>query len=95
MKNKFLKGIGLNVIFLGLTSFINDISSDMILAVMPFYCLFGRGMCCCRINQWVGRQHSGILKVFQDTAQINLAKRCFLFLEVVLFLALQSYCSLL
>jgi len=36
MKKHFLQGIGTNVLLLGLTSFINDISSDMIFAVMPF-----------------------------------------------------------
>ena len=37
MKNSFFQGIGANVILLGLVSFINDISSDMIFAVMPLF----------------------------------------------------------
>ncbi len=65
MKNKFLKGIGLNVIFLGLTSFINDISSDMIFAVMPFFITsLGGGGIAVGLISGLGDSISGILKVF-------------------------------
>ncbi|OQX80358.1 MAG: MFS transporter [Candidatus Omnitrophica bacterium 4484_70.1] len=65
IKNKFLKGIGLNVIFLGLTSFINDISSDMVFAVMPFFItsLKGGGIAVGLISG-LGDSISGMLKVF-------------------------------
>ncbi len=61
----FFQGIGLNVILLGLTSFINDISSDMIFAVMPFFIasLGGAGIAVGLIGG-LGDSISGILKVF-------------------------------
>ncbi|RKY29586.1 MAG: hypothetical protein DRP68_07130 [Candidatus Omnitrophota bacterium] len=34
-------------------------------------------MCCCRINQWVGRQHSGILKVFSGYQSDKFGKKMF------------------
>jgi len=65
MKNKFLKGIGANVIFLGLTSFINDISSDMVFAVMPFFITsLGGGGIAVGLISGLGDSISGILKVF-------------------------------
>ena len=65
MKNKFLQGIGANVILLGLVSFINDISSDMIFAVMPLFIasLGGAGIAVGLIGG-LGDSISGILKVF-------------------------------
>jgi MFS family permease len=64
MKNKFLKGIGTNVIFLGLTSFINDISSDMIFAVMPFFIAsLGGGGIAVGLISGLGDSISGVLKV--------------------------------
>jgi len=37
MRKRFLQGISANVILLGLVSFINDASSDMIFAVLPIF----------------------------------------------------------
>jgi len=76
MKNKFLKGIGLNVIFLGLTSFINDISSDMIFAVMPFFITFlGGGGIAVGLISGLGDSISGILKVFSGYLSDKFGKK--------------------
>ncbi|HEC69719.1 MAG: MFS transporter [Candidatus Omnitrophota bacterium] len=76
MKNKFLKGIGLNVIFLGLTSFINDISSDMIFAIMPLFIasLGGAGIAVGLIGG-LGDSISGILKVFSGYLSDKFGKK--------------------
>jgi len=76
MKNKFLKGIGLNVIFLGLTSFINDISSDMIFAIMPLFIasLGGAGVAVGLIGG-LGDSISGILKVFSGYLSDKFGKK--------------------
>jgi len=76
MKNKFLKGIGLNVILLGLASFINDISSDMIFAVMPLFIasLGGAGIAVGLIGG-LGDSISGILKVFSGYWSDKFGKR--------------------
>ena len=76
MKNKFLKGIGLNVIFLGLTSFINDISSDMIFAVMPFFITsLGGGGIAVGLISGLGDSISGILKVFSGYLSDKFGKK--------------------
>jgi len=76
MKNKFLKGIGLNVIFLGLTSFINDVSSDMIFAIMPLFIasLGGAGIAVGLIGG-LGDSISGILKVFSGYLSDKFGKK--------------------
>ena len=76
MKNKFLKGIGLNVIFLGLASFINDISSDMIFAIMPLFIasLGGAGIAVGLIGG-LGDSISGILKVFSGYLSDKFGKK--------------------
>ncbi len=76
VKNKFLKGIGLNVIFLGLASFINDISSDMIFAVIPFFItsLEGGGIAVGLISG-LGDSISGILKVFSGYLSDKFGKK--------------------
>ena len=65
MRKNFFQGIGANVILLGLVSFINDISSDMIFAVMPLFIasLGGAGIAVGLIGG-LGDSISGILKVF-------------------------------
>jgi len=65
MKRGFFQGIGTNVILLGLVSFINDISSDMIFAIMPLFIasLGGSGIAVGIIGG-LGDSVSGILKVF-------------------------------
>lgn len=37
MKNKYLAGIGANVLLLGLVSFFNDLSSEMIMPILPMF----------------------------------------------------------
>ncbi len=37
MKNIYLKGIGVNVILLGIVSFLNDLSSEMIIPILPMF----------------------------------------------------------
>jgi MFS family permease len=37
MKNKYLTGIGANVLLLGLVSFFNDLSSEMIMPILPIF----------------------------------------------------------
>ncbi len=37
MKNKYLKGISANVLLLGVVSFLNDLSSEMILPILPLF----------------------------------------------------------
>ena len=65
MKKIFFQGIGANVLLLGLVSFINDVSSDMIFAVMPLFIasLGGAGIAVGLIGG-LGDSISGILKVF-------------------------------
>jgi len=65
MKKKFFHGIGINVILLGIVSFINDVSSDMIFAVLPLFVvsLGGAGIAVGLIGG-LGDSISGILKVF-------------------------------
>jgi len=65
MKRGFYQGIGVNVILLGLVSFINDVSSDMIFAVIPLFIasLGGAGIAVGLIGG-LGDSVAGILKVF-------------------------------
>ncbi len=37
MKNKYLKGISVNVLLLGVVSFLNDLSSEMIIPILPMF----------------------------------------------------------
>ncbi len=37
MKNKYLKGISANVLLLGVVSFLNDLSSEMIIPILPMF----------------------------------------------------------
>jgi MFS family permease len=75
-KNRFFQGIGSNVLLLGLTSFINDISSDMIFAVMPLFIvsLGGAGLAVGLIGG-LGDSLSGILKVFSGYWSDKFGKR--------------------
>jgi len=65
MKKKFFQGIGINVILLGVVSFINDVSSDMIFAILPLFVasLGGTGIAIGLIGG-LGDSISGVLKVF-------------------------------
>lgn len=37
MKNRRLKGISANVLLLGIVSFLNDVSSEMIMPILPMF----------------------------------------------------------
>jgi len=37
MKNKYLKGISVNILLLGMVSFLNDLSSEMIMPILPMF----------------------------------------------------------
>ena len=65
MKNKYLKGISANVVLLGVVSFLNDLSSEMIMPILPMFitALGGAGL----VVGFVGGLRdsiSSILKVF-------------------------------
>jgi len=64
-KKKFFQGIGQNVILLGFVSFINDISSDMMMAVLPMFItsIGGAGIAIGLIGG-LGDSIASILKVF-------------------------------
>jgi len=76
MRKKFLQGISANVILLGLVSFINDASSDMIFAVLPIFIvsLGGMGLAVGLIGG-LADTVSGILKVFSGYWSDKTGKR--------------------
>jgi len=37
MNNKYLKGLGANILLLGIVSFLNDVSSEMIMPILPMF----------------------------------------------------------
>ena len=37
MKNRYLKGISTNILLLGIVSFLNDLSSEMIMPILPMF----------------------------------------------------------
>ncbi|MCK4532191.1 MFS transporter [bacterium] len=62
---RLLKGIGKNIVLLGIASFFNDVSSEMIIAIFPMFIvsLGGGGMAIGLIGG-LGNSLSSILKVF-------------------------------
>ena len=65
MKNKYLKGISANVFLLGIVSFLNDLSSEMIMPILPMFvtALGGAGLTVGLVGG-VRDSISSILKVF-------------------------------
>ncbi|RLJ02152.1 MAG: MFS transporter [Candidatus Aenigmatarchaeota archaeon] len=65
MKNKYLKGIGANIFLLGVVSFLNDLSSEMIMPILPMFitALGGAGLIVGLIGG-LRDSISSILKVF-------------------------------
>ncbi len=65
MKNKHLKGISANILLLGIVSFLNDISSEMIMPILPMFitALGGSGLIVGLIGG-LRNSISSILKVF-------------------------------
>lgn len=65
MKNKYLKGISANILLLGIVSFLNDLSSEMIMPILPMFitALGGAGLIVGLIGG-LRDSISSILKVF-------------------------------
>jgi MFS family permease len=65
MKNRFLKGISANILLLGIVSFVNDLSSEMIMPILPMFitALGGAGLVVGLIGG-LRDSISSILKVF-------------------------------
>jgi len=65
MKNKYLKGISANVFLLGIVSFLNDLSSEMIMPILPMFitALGGAGLAVGLVGGFRD-SISSILKVF-------------------------------
>jgi len=76
MKIKLLQGISRNIILLGIVSFINDISSDMMLAILPMFIasIGGAGIAIGLIGG-LGDSIASILKVFSGYWSDKLKKR--------------------
>ena len=65
MKNKYLKGTNANILLLGIVSFLNDLSSEMIMPILPMFitALGGAGLIIGLIGG-LRDSISSILKVF-------------------------------
>ncbi len=65
VKNKYLKGISANVVLLGIVSFLNDLSSEMIMPILPMFVksLGGAGLAIGLLGGF-RNSISSILKVF-------------------------------
>lgn len=65
MKNEYIKGINVNIILLGIVSFLNDLSSEMIMPILPMFitALGGTGLIIGLIGG-LRDSVSSILKVF-------------------------------
>jgi MFS family permease len=76
MKNKYLKGIGINILLLGSVSFLNDMSSEMILPILPMFiaALGGTGLIIGLIGG-LRDSISSILKVFCGYWSDRIGKR--------------------
>ncbi|MFX1362236.1 MAG: MFS transporter [Promethearchaeota archaeon] len=64
MKRSFLRGLGINIILLGIASFITDVSSDMIQPILPLFigALGGAGLAVGLIGG-LGDSLAGVLKI--------------------------------
>ncbi len=76
MKKGFLTGIGINIILLGVVSFITDVSSEMMLAILPMFILSlgGAGIAVGLIGG-LGDSVAGILKIFSGYWSDKVGKR--------------------
>jgi len=101
VKNKYLKGISANILLLGVVSFLNDLSSEMIMPILPMFVksLGGAGLA---VGAAGGFRDSisSILKVFCGYWSDRIGKRkIFVFSGYVisslfkLFLALSKTCQ--
>lgn len=64
MKKSFIRGLGINIILLGIASFITDVSSDMIQPILPLFivALGGAGLAVGLIGG-LGDSIAGMLKI--------------------------------
>ena len=78
MKNKYLKGISANILLLGIVSFLNDLSSEMIMPILPMFitALGGAGLIVGLIGG-LRDSISSILKVFAGYWSDKSGKRKF------------------
>jgi len=55
MKIIYLKGISANILLLGIVSFLNDLSSEMIMPILPMFitALGGTGLVVGLISRWI------------------------------------------
>jgi len=76
MKNKYLSGVGKNVILLGFVSFLNDISSEMIMPILPMFltALGGTGLVIGLVGGLM-ESASSILKVLSGYLSDKIGKR--------------------
>jgi len=73
---KFIRGLGINIVLLGIISLLTDVSSEMILAILPFFIasLGGAGMAIGLIAG-IGDSVASLLKVFSGYWSDRLRKR--------------------
>ena len=76
MKDKYLSGVGKNVILLGFVSFLNDISSEMIMPILPMFltALGGTGLVIGLVGGLM-ESASSILKVLSGYLSDKIGKR--------------------
>jgi MFS family permease len=76
MKNKYLKGISANILLLGIVSFLNDFSSEMIMPILPMFitALGGAGLVVGLVGG-LRESISSILKVFCGYCSDRTGKR--------------------
>lgn len=100
VKNKYLKGISANILLLGVVSFLNDLSSEMIMPILPMFVksLGGAGLAVGAVGGFRD-SISSIIKVFCGYWSDRIGKRkIFVFSGYVisslfkLFLALSKTC---
>ena len=71
-----LQGMGVNLVLLSLISFLNDVSSDLILAIFPFFILsLGGGGIALGLIGGLGDSLAGILKVYSGALSDKLQRR--------------------
>ena len=76
MKNKYFSGVSINVILLGVVSFLNDISSEMIMPILPMFltALGGTGIVIGLVGGLM-ESISSILKVISGYLSDKIGKR--------------------
>jgi MFS family permease len=75
-KRKLATGISLNVLFLGFTSFLTDVSSEMVFALLPFYMVsLGTPMIFVGVIEGAAETTASILKIFSGWFSDKVRKR--------------------